>query len=170
MSQRSDAMAQTLTIHGKWTIDILNPDRTLVRERVFENALHPDGGNTIMKLISRQSSAGLWRIATLVTDTGGTEHNYLNAEPNDLASYISFNNVTVAGTCCSSTTVQGTVTSTVDGNVTTVVTALSQCPLNQTGCTNGSVYDFTYRTLASGAQIPVSTGQIIQVSVVITSS
>jgi len=50
-----------ITVHGHWTIEVRNPDGTVVTHREFENALQPGGYGPLAALIAgNSSSAGLF--------------------------------------------------------------------------------------------------------------
>ena len=49
-----------IQIHGHWTIEVREPDGTLVTHREFDNALVATGPETLASILSRQRSPGLW--------------------------------------------------------------------------------------------------------------
>src|SRR5580704_12645686 len=55
-----------IKVHGHWTIEVRNPDGTLVDHREFENSLAPaNGGNgagLLAALLGRVVSAGSWSV------------------------------------------------------------------------------------------------------------
>jgi len=48
----NDAAHQGIKVHGHWTIDVKNPDGTLVEHRDFENSIQYDGQNYLVGLLS----------------------------------------------------------------------------------------------------------------------
>jgi len=59
---RPDAAHQGIQLHGHWTIDVKNPDGTLVKHNTFENQLQYDGTQYLTGLISGYSVAGDYAI------------------------------------------------------------------------------------------------------------
>lgn len=51
-----------IKLHGHWTIDVKNPDGTLVKHNVFENQLQYDGTQYLTALISGYAAAGDYAI------------------------------------------------------------------------------------------------------------
>jgi hypothetical protein len=51
-----------IKLHGHWTIDVKNPDGTLVKHSVFENQLQYDGTQYLTGLISGYAAAGDYAI------------------------------------------------------------------------------------------------------------
>jgi hypothetical protein len=58
----ASGMNQNMKMHGHWTIDIKNPDGTLVQHREFENSIQYDGQNYLVGLMSGYGAAGPWMI------------------------------------------------------------------------------------------------------------
>src|SRR5258707_12036610 len=58
----SNGSHEGIKVHGHWTIEVLNPDGTLVTHREFENSLHPLAPPFLSNLLSRQISPGLWSV------------------------------------------------------------------------------------------------------------
>jgi hypothetical protein len=58
----ASGMNQNMKMHGHWTIDIKNPDGTLVQHHEFENSIQYDGQNYLVGLISGYGAAGPWEI------------------------------------------------------------------------------------------------------------
>lgn len=53
---------EAIKVHGHWTIDVRNPDGTLVTHREFENALTSEGSTTLGRLLVRQQTSGGWLV------------------------------------------------------------------------------------------------------------
>jgi hypothetical protein len=51
-----------IKLHGHWTIDVKNPDGTLVKHNVFDNQLQYDGTQYLTALISGYAAAGDYAI------------------------------------------------------------------------------------------------------------
>ncbi len=53
-----------IKVHGHWTIDVRNPDGTLVTHREFENALDNfSGAKALARFLARQNTPGMWAIS-----------------------------------------------------------------------------------------------------------
>jgi hypothetical protein len=66
----ASGMNQNMKMHGHWTIDIKNPDGTLVQHHEFENSIQYDGQNYLVGLMSGYGAAGPWEI--YFTSAGAT--------------------------------------------------------------------------------------------------
>jgi hypothetical protein len=92
-----------ITVHGHWTIEVKNPDGSLVQHVEFENALQAAGVDLLPALLGRTASPGAWAImlsSDQTTSVPGpcTESSY------DYNFYVSFTGgakglVGVAGAC-----------------------------------------------------------------------
>jgi hypothetical protein len=56
-----------IKVHGHWTIEVRNPDGTLVTRREFENSLVPNGSSgggsgLLIAILDRQVIPGLWHV------------------------------------------------------------------------------------------------------------
>lgn len=51
-----------IKIHGHWVIEVRNPDGTLATRREFDNALSITGQASLVSLLGRVNSVGLWLI------------------------------------------------------------------------------------------------------------
>ena len=54
------APAEGIKVHGHWTIDIKNPNGTLVSHREFDNALQTDGQTSLAKILTRGTNPLGW--------------------------------------------------------------------------------------------------------------
>jgi hypothetical protein len=61
-SESKGAQKESIKVHGHWTIDVRNPDGTLVTHREFENAITPSGQVQLTKILGRVAKPGLWEI------------------------------------------------------------------------------------------------------------
>jgi len=176
-----------IKVHGSWTIEIRNPDGTLVSRRDFKNALTTNGGALLGRFLQRTHKAGEWTIQL------GSETNHLHpceaniAGPvpcviyeatNALATAASsgtFTALTIAsegGPDTNRTVLAGSAKARKNGLLDYVATLLvNSCPVDSQGACNGPGGGnevFTRTTLAT--PISVVAGQIIQVKVVISFS
>ncbi len=58
--------SEGIKVHGHWTIEVREPDGTLVSRTEFENALAPDmgqgsGAQFLTRLLSRDAAVGKWK-------------------------------------------------------------------------------------------------------------
>ena len=127
-----------ITVHGRWVVEVQNPDGTLASRTEFNNALS-GGAQHIVSLLGKQGVAGRWVLYFSSTGsdlspcqggTGGTFPNWCriidsltsnpnngNAESKDLV-------VTPAGTSLSLT---GTITALSNGVIGRVATGFAVC-------------------------------------------
>lgn len=188
-----------IKVHGHWTIDVRNPDGTLVSHREFENAMTPYGRSELVLLMIRQTVWSTWQVrlfGTACRDQNGVAgHDCVIDEPVNSGSQ--FPNLKIGGgTSCTSPcgpfgdTFRLSGTATVDlggsspnGTITGVGTFLhGECAPNvspvqcvsATAPRNGNVFDFTATPLldSSGQPAPLTVGQgrIIQFTVDISFS
>ncbi len=58
----ASGMNTGIKVHGHWTIDVLNPDGSLVKHVEFENALTLVGAETLPLILGRAATPGAWAI------------------------------------------------------------------------------------------------------------
>lgn len=51
-----------IKVHGHWTIEVRNPDGTVVRHKEFENSLAGGGAFVLSTVLARTNSVGQWQI------------------------------------------------------------------------------------------------------------
>jgi len=182
-----------IKVHGRWTIDVRNPDGTLVSHTEFENALTSSGRAIIGALLTGRTTVGGWGIilGPQAAAIGPCADPYrIPHDPTGCLVTVSgfapagdsgrvFRNLSVTPTPnAESFMLSGTATVTTPGggpySIATVGTLAHQCldPVSATACsadTNPWVLDpFTLHTLAT--PISVVTGQLVQITVVISFS
>jgi len=60
-----------IKVHGHWTIEVRDPDGTLVERREFDNALDPNAGNqTLTRILGRDQTVGNWQVWTTSPSAG----------------------------------------------------------------------------------------------------
>jgi hypothetical protein len=161
-----------IKVHGHWTIDILNPDRSLVSHYEFENAFANHlGATTFMNgVLSRSKRVGLWQVALL-----GTPACYANNAP----CWIVEPGTPIQGGVLSATTptagpnagkfvLSGSTTAPRAAQISVVQTQTDDCPPAAGSTCTASSFGFTQKVLT--APIDLAEGQIIQVTVVISFS
>ncbi len=183
-----DGKHEGIKVHGHWTIDVRNPDGTLVTHREFENSL-VGGGNGdkfLAQLLARQLSQGLWFVilfgvpqvcvqAGAPFDCEIGEPHSLATDPSGLSPSYQFETLTV-NVNGSTLVLSGTAVAYQNGTITQTGTELNPCSTSTapaTPCTyptrtslNGVI--FTGVTLSSPLNIVA--GQTIAVTVNISFS
>ena len=167
-----------IKVHGHWTIEVRNPDGTLVTHREFENSLTPFGSGVLVNLVGGAATPGAFEIGISGNGPGLCS---LAAGTNGFCSITSAG---WPGTVNSSNLVvrplggnlqlNGYVGVQFAGTITTVGTYILTCApsISANSCQNGLPGSTsTSLTQASlGSPISVATNQIVQVTVVISFS
>jgi hypothetical protein len=164
--------SEGIKVHGRWTIDILNPDGSLVSHHEFENAFagHLGAATFMNGVLSRSKRVGLWQISL-----GGTPACYANGAPcwivepgTPIEGGVLSVAVPTTGPNAGKFVLSGSTTAPRVAQISVVQTGTDDCPpAAGSTCTAGSV-GFTQKVLA--APIDLVEGQIIQVTVVISFS
>lgn len=177
--------ADSIGVHGRWTIEVQESDGTPVARHEFNNALA--SARSLLLALSRQNTPGYW-VVYIDDFYGGASPCGASTpcalqEPGDgsvfsgTAKHVVLN-VSLGGSPVADKVVlQGTFTATAAGQISEVETQLSNCPNTTapaTGCSASGNILTTHRMASSGAPpvgpIPVTAGQIIQVRVEISFS
>lgn len=174
-----------IKVHGHWTIEVRNPDGTLGTRREFENALTPSGASALAEFLARTKSVGSWRVnlegspvaaSPCVVATGPIACSVVEPASGNSGPTF-FPTLTIdaptTGPNAGKFVLRGTATAQRDGNVGVVGTDFAECsatvapsvPCPAFAIVQGGVFSFTSTT-----PIPVSAGQQIQVTVVISFS
>lgn len=170
-----------IKVHGHWTIEVRNPDGSVVTHREFENALFPSPA--LASILARQAAAGFWTIALFPGTVCGNTNNAgcSIAEPTNTISLFNSNNlnVTVSG---NSLVLSGTVLASGGGSITTVQTDSQACPATvapSSPCQSwpngpnlgfGAGGGFIFTSTDPSPAISVSAGQTVAVTVNISFS
>ena len=167
-----------IKVHGHWTIEVRDPDGTLVIRREFENALTlPSGPAALAGVLGRQISVGLWRIALFGSPSdlcpGGI--CVLAELPDVLTGPAVFKSLTVttptSGPNTNKLVLTGSLTAANATSVQTVSTVNVACTSGTppvAPCSTGQANPIT-RTFLNPV-VPVAAGQQIQITVVISFS
>jgi hypothetical protein len=173
------AQSEGIKVHGRWVIEVQNPDGTVVERREFNNALSTGGHSTLAGLLgARNAVAGRWAVYLgnssggvgpcqggtdaafgsfcQIIESAASNFNGGTAESRDLV-------VTYTGTSVSMT---GTITALGNSSITRVATGLGWC-FSAPCETAGSALFFSDKSLAA---VPIVIGQIIKVTVTFTFS
>jgi hypothetical protein len=171
-----------LTVHGHWTIEVRDPDGTLVERREFENALASGADLFLVNIMGRLRSVGGWRVvlvgapAHICDDGGGGAVPCEVAESTDAqVTNETFHTLTVTTDIGppNAVVLSGSVVAQRDGDISTVQTVQLMCSSATTpdNCPGGFITqsgNLTSTTL--GTPIAVLTGQQVQVNVRISFS
>lgn len=185
-----------IKVHGHWTIEVRNPDGTLVTHREFENSLQPSGVTVLADVLNGGSVPGGWAIALDGVPTSpwlpvNASPLYISAVSVTSALILPSNFPLVVGLPDSNAflnlvsnrtgngqlVLSGSALATQSGSVSTVSTYLDTCGnvfsptncVNHTGGAAGFLFtQFTAVTLSSPVQ--VSAGQTVAATVTISFS
>jgi hypothetical protein len=177
------AQKETIKVHGHWTIDVRNPDGTLVTHREFENGLV--GAATLAQILARQKTPGAWAIFLNGDVCNGppgpqgntgacviTEQSTLSTSFGDAAVFFTLTVDMGSGATASALVLNGNATAVRAGAINSVTTYNEPCnsTLSPVACRTApsGITPITSTTLAS--PVNVAAGQIVQVSVVISFS
>jgi hypothetical protein len=174
-----DGKHDGIKVHGHWTIEVRNPDRTLVTHREFENSLV--SSPLLSSLLSRTNSVGYWTIqisggvgGSGICSFNGTASDCVIAEAGQGAqsSPFEFNTLVVSTGGTNGLVLNGTLIASLTGTISRVETNLVACPatfpVSSPCTTGGSVFGFTDAVLSTPIQ--VSAGQTAAVTVNISFS
>ena len=175
--QVNDGTKEGIKVHGHWTIEVRDPDGTLLMERAFENALNPLGGRYLADFLASDRAVGSWRVSVYHPTAKVCEPDLFCyvVEPGDtLAGPNIFDNLTVdvpaGGDDKDKLVLSGHLTALADGTVRDVGTSFTFCASSvaPSQCAGGTGVLFTTTTLVP--TIAVVTGQQVLVRVVISFS
>lgn len=156
--------SEGIKVHGDWTIEIRDPDGSLVSRHAFENALVPGGGDTMLaRLLGRTLPGFLWRVAIGDLSGPGSPCPPGPATPPDGFPCLATEpDVTVTATPEGTLRLSGSVTARRAASIALVATELADPN------TQSLLLRFTRKQLSS--PIPVTEGQIIGFTVVFSFS
>jgi len=165
-------------VHGHWTIEIRDPDGTVVDRREFENALVASGAASLAKILGRQTTVGLWEVQ-IASNAGSPCIGFglciiAEGSSGGTGSNVFKNltlNVPTSGLNANRLVLSGNMTAGLNDTINQIFTRYVQCPPTTTpasNCETGSFSIFTSTFLSP--VVPVSAGQQIQVTVVISFS
>lgn len=168
-------LGQGIQVHGHWTIEVRDPDGSLVTRREFENALGNTGPDALAGFLSRATSPGGWAVllagATGPLSPCGTDSilaNCVVVEPQHPSGNnpVYFKNLTVGRTADSKKLVLGgNATAQRNGNISTVSTHVQFCNGPGSTCLGSNSQLMIFTTHKLETSIDVKPGQQIQVTV-----
>ena len=179
--------SQNIQVHGRWTIEVADPDGSVVGVSEIDNALVSVGKQHLAKLLARTQSVGDWQVLLTPGSSGGTSPCvdasgaaagctiYEGTPP--VSGPHTFTGLTVdapAGSIAK-TVLSGTATAGADGVIGQVLTSMRVCdstvaPAGATAVTCGTPLftGFSGTTLSASDVVSVVAGQSINVTVVYT--
>jgi hypothetical protein len=180
-----DGSHEGIKVHGHWTIEVRNPDGTLVTHREFENSLAQganSGSQLLAEILNRQVTVNFW--AVVLTTTGICNAGEANQQLNECIIYENYPFSTTFGSIANTLTVSppnngltfnGYISAPGTGQITGVGTYLYVCSpsVSPQACFGGQAGESGsgsgFVTSASVTQ-SVQSGQTISVTVVISFS
>ena len=177
-NSQSGGPHEGIQVHGHWTIEVRNPDGSLVTHREFENSLQ-QGALALGGILGRQNAPGFWGINLSTSDTctgPGSQATPVCTiiEPTPNFAPITGRSTNLVMTVSNSgLMLSGSITVLPALQITAVQTLLSLCPATTPSptCATGAGVTgnaFTFTTLAT--PIPVASGQTVQATVAISFS
>ena len=171
--------SEGIQLHGHWTIEVRDPDGSLVRRREFDNDLSQSGTLLLAQILGRDKTVGVWEInmffggsgcgASIVANSCTiTELNSILTASDDVHKNLQ---VTPPVNTGDPLVLSGDATATADINISRVTTEIEVCAGNiaPTTCAStgaGNRPRFTATNI--GPSIPVLNGQGINVRVEIS--
>lgn len=191
----SQGPREGIVVHGRWVLEVRNPDGTLAERREFQNAIK-NGDIILTRLLARQGSMGPWRIllhrspvdspflgpAGDLADAALHETGHF-VSPSQFTAYFPGLTVAMDGPADHerALVLSGTATAAVAGGISEVETWASLCSRTNAPGTCGSaqgdqmfILNFTGTVLKNSSNQPTPLqlvkGQIVQVTVTISFS
>jgi len=180
----AEAPHEGIKVHGHWTIEVRDPDQTLMTHREFENSLVPQTGDLgLANVLGRVHSVGLWEIG--ISNGVGEpiqpcsivqfgEVPCILGEPGDTYNPNAFRTlaliVPTSGPNANMLVLTGTFTAQNSSPITNYSATFFYCPGTIAPASCGTPNQFTFFTFAGIPTINVSAGQFVQVTVVFSFS
>jgi hypothetical protein len=176
-----------ITVHGRWVVEVQNPDGTVASRTEFNNAL-ASGNQILTNLLSRAGYANRWELLLTAVGSqvspcqGGTGGRFANwcriveSAASNVTNGTAESRDLVVTTAVTSLSLTGTITALSDGIVGRVATSLGACTMSTpfASCNSaGSAVLFSDASLGvpgKPAPVPVVAGQIIKLTVTFTFS
>ena len=189
---QADGTNEGIKVHGHWTIDVHEPQGKLVSHSEFDNYLTTFGATSLVQFLTRNRSVGSWKITTsgspppCTSSIGGLANCELSELPasfpliqNEPGS--EFPELSVTENSAGNLELAGSITIGTDTDLGTVITYVARCSSTNPAtdastspsyrCPAGEIgiyQAFTYKDLVP--QIAVLTGQVVNITVVISFS
>jgi hypothetical protein len=167
----SRGSGEGVRVHGHWTIEVLNPDGTLVTHHEFENSLQSAGAQALIASLARLTVIGTWSI--VLQGSFCPPGCFINEQIDLLPTGPGFSNdlmfyVPTSGPNTGKFVLAGNITAPATGTISDVVADLNSCFTDVTpfecsaGTSGASDAIFTFASHSLG----VTAGQLIQVTAV----
>jgi len=178
-----DASAEGITVHGHWKLDIFNADGALDRSVEFENALVGGGPTQLANVLGRVWTPGAWSIQLLSAETQPCDDG--SGPEACLISELEFEGPNAFTTLTLDTSTPGELTlagqatiantTTIDGVQTQWLNCESNispdnCPGSLSVPESGSTFTSKLLAETEAGPVPVTEGQVVQVSVTLSFS
>ncbi|MHC4187818.1 MAG: hypothetical protein ACYSRQ_06460 [Planctomycetota bacterium] len=182
ISSPDDNLGESIAVHGDWTIEVRNADGTLVERRDFENTIASTGDNALAEILTRQWSVGGWTIAAgnytiednPFFDVSNPTVNTFCAivEPGGPASLpFQFDNLTIGtGAGGEQVVLSGSAIAQRDGSINGVLTLVARVDKTLPPAIDYAAGSWFFTEKNLGTTFPVSEGQLILFTVVISFS
>ncbi len=191
-AEPQDGMNEGIEVHGRWTIEVSEPDGKLVSRTEFDNALTTSGAASLAQILSREFTVATWSVVILGTNNanGPCTNNFGDGVGCSISEYPA-THATIAssatkfgglaadspatGPNAGSLVLTGTATVTNDTDIGRVFTVLSGCsstsaPSDYLTCLTPNQFANTMTEKTLDTPVPVLTGQVVNVTVVISFS
>jgi hypothetical protein len=177
------AQSEGIKVHGRWALEVQNPDGSVATRLEFNNALSA-GNQTLAGLLGQRGVASRWAVyignssGGVSPCQGGTGTAFGSFCKLIESAAINFNGGTgesrdlVVTGASTSVSMTGTVTALVDGTISRVATGLGWCSTAPCNSAGGALFfsDATLGFPGHPAPVNVVAGQIIKVTVTFTFS
>lgn len=183
VASRPGGHVESITVHGHWTIEVLNPDGSLAERREFDNALSVFGKEYLIQILAREYTMGSWMLEIGVSSGpwpcqwGEIDTACIIVEPiKGTPETYYFNTLSVERIGSQDTSklvLSGSFIVANNSEIGWVSTRLDLCPPTTSPADCGAVADITNGSFAGttlGSAIPVVTGQQVMVTVEISFS
>lgn len=178
----SGAPPESIKVHGRWTIEVRNPDGTLAERREFDNALTTEAALALAEILQATTYRHTgWEInawsgaasSPFLDDSGNPARSRIVSATFPASGRNIFKNLTVnipsTGDNRNKLVLSGTATAHRDGAINVVSTIIFKAPRSGTEIPyTGLQVDFTISSLASA--VTLAEGQQVVVTVVISFS
>jgi hypothetical protein len=171
-----------IKVHGHWTIEVRDPDGTVVSHREFENSIQ-QGAQALTAILGHQAASGFWSVDLYVSPNCGNVNSpaCIIAEPGPPLFIVPPNSTNLVASVTNSgasLTLAGSVQAPVAMQIANVQTVLSTClpRFSSAACTQvggpgaGQYAAFGFTSTNRATPDVVQAGQIVQVTVVISFS
>lgn len=176
------APQEGIKVHGRWTIEVINPDGTLAERREFDNALTTEAALALAEILQATNyrhtgwEVNVWSGATstpFLEDSGTPARARIVGATFPASGRNIFKNLTInipsTGDNRNKLVLSGTATAHRDGLINVVSTIMFKAPRSGTEIPyTGLQVDFTISSLSSA--VTLTNGQQVLVTVVISFS